>query len=68
MFLVPPAWMIFFLTWAACWWTVSPPVLPGMPVPAYQAAPFVLARDGQTPLAFTDPHGTWLQWLPATTP
>ncbi len=20
------------------------------------------------PLAFTDSHGTWLQWLPATTP
>jgi hypothetical protein len=46
----------------------GPAVLPGVPVPAYQGAPFVLARDGQTPLAITDGHGTWLQWLPATPP
>jgi hypothetical protein len=44
----------------------GPAVLPGISVPAYQGAPFVLARDGQTPLAITDSHGTWLQWLPAT--
>jgi hypothetical protein len=44
----------------------GPTVLPGMPVPAYQGAPFVLARDGQTPIAFTDSHGTWLHWLPVT--
>lgn len=25
---------------------------------------FVLAQNGQTPLAFTDGHGTWLDWLP----
>jgi hypothetical protein len=24
---------------------------------------FLLVRDGLTPLAFTDGHGTWLQWL-----
>jgi hypothetical protein len=46
----------------------GPAVLPGITVPAYQGAPFVLARDGQTPLAFTDSHGTWLQWLSAATP
>ena len=46
----------------------GPAVLPGIPVSACQGAPFVLAPDGQTPLAFTDSHGTWPQWLPATTP
>jgi hypothetical protein len=45
----------------------GPTVLPGIPVPAHKGAPFVLARDGRTPLALTDGHGTWLQWLPATT-
>src|SRR6266567_4163452 len=44
----------------------GPAVLPGIRVPAYQGAPFILARDGQTPLAFTDSHGTWLHWLTAT--
>jgi hypothetical protein len=24
---------------------------------------FVLVRDGRTPLALTDPHGTWVEWL-----
>lgn len=24
---------------------------------------FVLAQDGKTPLAFTDGHGTWIDWL-----
>ena len=46
----------------------GPAVLPGVHVPAYPGAPFVLAQDGQSPLAFTDPHGAWLQWLPAATP
>ena len=27
----------------------GPAILPGIPVPAYQGAPFILARDGQTP-------------------
>jgi hypothetical protein len=43
----------------------GPGVVPGVPVPAYQGAPFVLARDGRTALAITDGHGQWLQWLPA---
>jgi hypothetical protein len=29
----------------------------------HDSAPFVLARDG-VPLAFTSPHGDWLEWLP----
>jgi len=41
----------------------GPAILPGIPLPAHQGAPFVLVRDGQTPLALTDGHGTWLQWL-----
>jgi hypothetical protein len=40
-------------------------VVPDMPVPASQSAHVenVLARDGRTPLAFTDSHGAWLQWF-----
>jgi hypothetical protein len=38
-------------------------VLPGVHVPPHDGAPFLLVRDGMVPTAFTDPHGTWLQWL-----
>jgi hypothetical protein len=31
--------------------------------PTRVGAPFVLARDG-APLAFTGPHGDWVEWLP----
>src|SRR5215472_6522085 len=41
----------------------APGVVPGLAAPPHPDRPFVLARDGRTPLAFTDPHGTWLQWL-----
>ncbi len=44
----------------------GPRVLPDVPVPAYQGAPFVLVRDGQAPIALTDSHGTWVQWRAAT--
>jgi hypothetical protein len=44
----------------------GPAILPGVPAPAHQGAPFVLTRDGHTPIALTDSHGTWLQWLPVT--
>jgi hypothetical protein len=44
----------------------GPGVLPGLTLPAYKGWPFVLARDGQTPIAFTDSHGTWLHWLATT--
>lgn len=37
---------------------------PGV-VGAYGASDgFVLIEDGERPLAVTDPHGTWLRWLP----
>jgi hypothetical protein len=38
-------------------------VLPGIPIPSHDEAPFMLVRDGTVPTALTDPHGTWLQWL-----
>lgn len=38
-------------------------VLPGIAVPAHDGATFVLVRDGTAVVAFTDPHGGWLQWL-----
>ena len=41
----------------------APGVVPGLPTPPHQGRPFVLARDGHTPIALTDPHGTWLRWL-----
>ena len=41
----------------------GPGVVPGQPVPPHQGSPFVLGRDGDTVLALTDSHGTWLQWL-----
>lgn len=43
----------------------GPQVLPGVDVPPYQDAPFVLVRDGRTALAFTDGHGAWLEWITA---
>jgi hypothetical protein len=46
----------------------GPGVVPDIPLPAYSGLPFVLARDGRSPVAFTDPHGTWVQWLPAAGP
>ena len=44
----------------------APGLMPGVPVPPYQGAPFLLVRDGRDPLAFADGHGSWLEWLPAT--
>ena len=43
----------------------GPGVVPDLPVPPHQGVPFVLGRDGSTPLALTDGHGAWLDWLPA---
>jgi hypothetical protein len=41
--------------------------LPGfprdLPPPDPGPTPFLLARDGQQALAYTDGHGTWLRWL-----
>jgi hypothetical protein len=33
------------------------------PSPPPGTDPFLLIRDGHTPLAFTDGHGAWLHWL-----
>jgi hypothetical protein len=41
----------------------APRVVPDMPVPDHQGWPFLLGRDGRTPLAFADGHGAWLHWL-----
>ncbi len=43
----------------------SPGVVPDLvaPDPPPTASAFLLARDGQA-LAFTDPHGSWIAWLP----
>jgi hypothetical protein len=41
----------------------GPGVVPDVPVPRYEGVPFVLAEGGRTPLALTDSHGTWVQWL-----
>jgi hypothetical protein len=38
-------------------------VLPDIAMPPHERGSFVLVRDGTTPVAFTDPHGAWLQWL-----
>lgn len=44
----------------------GPGVVPELPIPPCEGTPFVLAWDGHTPIALTDSHGTWLQWLPVT--
>jgi hypothetical protein len=41
----------------------APNALSWVPVPPHEGTPFVLVRDGRTPLAFTDGHGLWLDWL-----
>jgi hypothetical protein len=44
----------------------GPHVLPQLvdePEPPPGTDPFILTRDGQTPLAFADGHGTWIHWL-----
>jgi hypothetical protein len=41
----------------------GPRVLPGVDLPAYTGWPFVLVRDGRTPVAFTEPHGNWVRWI-----
>jgi hypothetical protein len=49
---------------AAVWLSnENPGLVPDAPAPPYDGAPSLLARDGRIPLAFADPHGTWLHWL-----
>ena len=38
-------------------------MVPGLPSTTREQGPSLLVRDGRTPLAHTDPHGTWLRWL-----
>jgi hypothetical protein len=40
-----------------------PGTVPGIPSAAREKSAGLLVRDGRTPLAHTDPHGTWLRWL-----
>ncbi len=42
----------------------APGVLPDVKVPPGHDGSFVLVQDGTQALARTDPHGTWLTWLP----
>ncbi|HEY2309212.1 MAG TPA: DUF2332 domain-containing protein [Streptosporangiaceae bacterium] len=41
----------------------GPGTVPGIASTALEVSASVLIRDGRTPLAHTDPHGTWLRWL-----
>ncbi len=49
---------------AAVWLSnEAPGVVPGLGFTDFLEGTFVLGQDGRTPLAFTDGHGAWLQWL-----
>jgi hypothetical protein len=41
----------------------GPDVLPGIAVQVRDAHGFILVKDGTEPVAVTDSHGTWLEWL-----
>jgi hypothetical protein len=41
----------------------GPRVLADVPVAAFTGDPFLLVRDGRTPLATADGHGAWLHWF-----
>jgi hypothetical protein len=41
----------------------GPGVLPGACTPVRDAHGFILVKDGTEPIACTDSHGTWLEWL-----
>jgi hypothetical protein len=42
----------------------GPGVLPGTAIPGCDPHGFVLAKDGTEPIALTESHGTWIEWLP----
>jgi Uncharacterized protein conserved in bacteria (DUF2332) len=42
----------------------GPGLLPGTAIPGCGPHGFVLAKDGTEPLALTESHGVWLEWLP----
>lgn len=48
----------------AVWLSCEPaPLFPDVSVPIHGDSSFLIIRDGRIPLAATDPHGAWLQWL-----
>jgi hypothetical protein len=42
----------------------GPGVLPGTGIPGCDPHGFVLVKDGTEPIALTESHGTWIEWLP----
>lgn len=46
------------------WLSSEPASLQPRSVPTRDDSSFLILRDGEIPLAFTDPHGAWLRWLP----
>jgi hypothetical protein len=38
--------------------------VPGVSLPRRPGGPFLLIRDGEMTLAYTDGHGAWVQWMP----
>jgi hypothetical protein len=48
----------------AVWLANDVPQVLGVAAPATGDSSFQIVRDGHTLLAITDPHGTWLRWLP----
>jgi hypothetical protein len=42
----------------------GPDVLSGVALPERDGDNFALVRDGTAAIACTDPHGTWIEWLP----
>jgi hypothetical protein len=41
----------------------GPDLVPGIAVPTRDAHSFLLVKNGTEPIAVTDSHGTWLEWL-----
>jgi hypothetical protein len=48
----------------AVWLANDVPQVLNVAAPATGDSSFQIVRDGNTLLAITDPHGTWLRWLP----
>jgi hypothetical protein len=47
----------------AVWLSNEPASLLDVPPPSGDDGSFLMVTGGRTPLAVTDPHGTWLRWL-----
>ena len=46
------------------WLANDVPEVLNVAAPATGDSSFQIVQDGHTLLAITDPHGTWLRWLP----